>query len=90
MKTPLGPEQAEKLTQFSQAQEGKSYSWMRLLMQGTPARPRGPFRKWCFGKTCLDRDRWTCGELTAAAATTAGILDPKVHFANAMYPRFRL
>ena len=48
---------------------------------------RRRIRKRLLGKTCLDRHRWTCSELTTAAATAAGILDRRIHFANAMYPR---
>jgi hypothetical protein len=87
LKTPLTAEQSAKLTDFSQAQEGKPYAMVRLILQGTPFRPRGPLRRNLFGRTMLDRNRWTCCELTGAAATAAGILDPKVHFANCMYPR---
>jgi len=87
LKTPLSADQSARLTKFSMAQEGKPYSMVRLLAQATPIKPRGDLRKLVLGRTCLDRDSWTCSELTAAAATAAGILDPKVHFANAMYPR---
>ena len=87
LKTPLAPEQCDKLTQFAMAQEGKPYARIRLILQGTPFRPRGPIRKALFGHTSLDRSCWTCCELTGAAATAAGVLIPKVHFANAMYPR---
>ena len=86
LKTPLSPEQSDKLAQFALAQEGKSYSLGRLLMQVTPIRPRGPIRRALLGRTLLNRDRWTCSELVVAAATSCGILNPSIYFANAMYP----
>jgi len=87
LKKPLTPEQSAHLTQFALAQENKHYSLVRLALQVTPFRPRGPFRTTCFGRTCLDRNRWTCSELTAAAATAAGVLSQKRFCANGMYPR---
>lgn len=87
LKNPLSEDQSARLTHFALNQEGKGYAWLRLLSQGTPFRPHGQTRQRYLGKTFLDRNRWTCSELTASAATAAGILDPRVHFANAMYPR---
>lgn len=87
LKEPLTPEQSAHLTQFALAQEGKSYSLVRLALQVTPFRCRGPVRTYLFGRTALDRRSWICGELTGAAATAAGVLNNKKYFANAMYPR---
>jgi hypothetical protein len=87
LQTPLTEEQSAALTQFALAQEGKSYCWVRLLLQGSPLRPIAPVRTWWLGKNCLNRTRWTCGELTAAAAAAAGILDPEIHAAHFVYPR---
>lgn len=87
LKTPLTEEQSRRLTDFASAQEGKGYALFRLALQGTPCRPRGPLRTALFGKTVLDRDRWTCSEITAAALVAAGLLDGKRYPANSMYPR---
>jgi hypothetical protein len=87
LKSPLAPEQSKQLTQFAQAQEGKSYAIGRLLMQLTPLRPRSlPFAQH-FGRTVVDRDRWICSELVIAAAATAEIWDVHEYPANLMYPR---
>jgi hypothetical protein len=84
---PLTTEQSEHLTCFAMAQEGKDYALARLFLQGTPFRCRVGLRKTCFAHTCMDRNRWTCSELTAAAAVAAGLLDRRRFPANAMYPR---
>jgi hypothetical protein len=87
LKTPLTWDQSEALTEFCEAQEGKSYALARVLLQGTPLRARGPLRTQCLGKTCLDRERWMCSELVVAAMTAAGVLNAKEHPANSFYPR---
>jgi hypothetical protein len=87
LKTPLSKEASDQLTAFALAQEGKKYALGRLLLQGTPVRCRGPLRcKW-FGKTDLNRDRWLCSELVVAGGTVAGLFDPNICHANAIYPR---
>jgi hypothetical protein len=84
---PLTREQSDQLTHFAMAQEGKDYALARLVLQGTPFRCRSGLRKTCFAHTCMERSRWTCSELTAAAAVAAGVLDRRRFPANAMYPR---
>jgi hypothetical protein len=86
LKTPLTPEQSKKLTEFCHAQEGKSYAVLRLMLQGTPLRPRGVLNP-VLGKTSLERERWICSELVVAAATAAGVLSTKDYHANAIFPR---
>lgn len=86
-RTPVTHEKSVELTHFAEAQVGKKFAVGRLALQGTPFRCRCGLRQSLFAKTCFDRDRWICSENAVAAATIAGILDPKVHFANAMYPR---
>jgi hypothetical protein len=83
----LTPEQSAALTCFALAQEGKKFAVGRLALQITPFRCRLGLRHWLFARTCLDRNRWICSENVVAAATVAGLLDPRVHCANAMYPR---
>ena len=87
LQRPLEPEQSERLTEFALAQEGKRYATARLLLQGTPFRCRGQLRKHYFGNTYLDRRSWLCSELVVAAGTVAGLFDPNLHPANAIYPR---
>jgi hypothetical protein len=84
---PLSAERSAALTQFALAQEDKPFAVGRLVLQGTPLRPRTGIRRQLFGHTELDRQRWICSELTVAAATVAGLLDPSKHFANSIYPR---
>jgi hypothetical protein len=84
---PLTGEQSAALTAFALAQNGKKFALGRLLLQATPFRPRVGLRRLLFARTYLDRKRWICSENAVAAATVAGLLDPAVHFANAMYPR---
>jgi hypothetical protein len=83
---PLTREQCDSLTAFGLAQEGKDYALVRLFLQGTPLRCRFGLRKVLFGRTWLDRNRWTCSEIVVAAATAAGLMDPRRHPANAIYP----
>ena len=86
-KTPLSAEQSAHLTEFCAAQEGKPYAIGRLILQGTPLRPRNSLLSSYFGRTVLDRERWICSELVVAAATVAGVLDEEHYPANMMYPR---
>jgi hypothetical protein len=87
LRNPLPAEPCQRLTDFAIAQEGKRYATCRLLLQGTPFRCRGILRKRYFGKTYLDRCSWLCSELVVAAGTAAGLFDPALHPANAIYPR---
>lgn len=87
LKAPLTEEQSKQLTDFCQAQEGKGYALVRLLLQGTPLRARGKIRSHYLGRTSLDRDRWMCSELVVAAMVAAGVFDPKEYRANTFYPR---
>lgn len=86
-RTPLTKEQSAELTDFALAQQGKKFAVGRLILQGTPFRCRHGLRHMLFAETNLNRSRWICSENVVAAATVAGILDPNVYFANAMYPR---
>jgi hypothetical protein len=86
LKTPLTAEQSKKMTEFCLAQEGKTYAVLRLMLQGTPLRPRG-WMDPVLGKTSLERSHWFCSELVTAAATAAGVLNGKEFHANAIFPR---
>ena len=87
LKQPLSAEQSKHLTDFCVAQEGKPYAIGRLILQGTPLRPRSSYLSSYFGRTVIDRDRWICSELVVAAATVAGVLNEEDFPANLMYPR---
>lgn len=86
-KKTITPEDSKALTCFAHASEGKEFAVGRLLLQATPCRCRSGLRRLLFAHTYLERRRWICSENVVAAATVAGILDPKEHPANAMYPR---
>jgi len=84
-KKELSPEQSKALTKFAEAQEGKQYAVMRLLLQGTPFRSRGRIREMFLADTHLDRWSWICSELVVAAGTVAELF-PKTVKANVTYP----
>lgn len=86
-KVPLTREQSAALTQFALASEGKEFAVGRLALQGTVFNCRHGLRHKLFATTHFDRERWICSENAVAAATVAGLLDPKHHPANCMYPR---
>src|SRR5262249_14758162 len=58
LRCPLHAEQAAHMRCFAEAQEGKDFAFGRILLQGTPLRPRHGLRHCLLGKTCLDRDKW--------------------------------
>jgi hypothetical protein len=87
VKHPLTPEQSARLTEFALKHLGDRYALGRLLLQCTPFRARGPVRIALFGKTDLDRHAWLCSELVVGAGTAAGLFDPRIEKANAIYPR---
>jgi hypothetical protein len=86
-KMELSEEKSAALTKFAKEQEGKPYAVIRLLLQGTSFRSRGPVREMFLAGTYLDRWSWICSELAVAAGTVAGLFDPAVVRANVTYPR---
>src|SRR5437763_1148375 len=87
LRQPLSPDQCTALSDFAVAQEGKGFATFRCFLQLTPFRARTGLRRWLFGRTYVNRQRWFCSELVVAAATTAGILDGDSCPANTIYPR---
>ena len=85
-KKELSKKESAALTEFAQAQEGKRYAVLRLLLQGTSLRSRGPIRELFLADTVLDRSSWICSELAVAAGTVAGLF-PSTVKANVTYPR---
>src|SRR5262249_18408840 len=83
----LTPCESQKLTEFALAQQGKDFAVGRLALQITPFNCRYGLRHTWFAHTYFDRHRWICSENAVAAATIAGLMDPKKHPANCMYPR---
>jgi len=85
-KTKLTKEKSAALTKFAMAQEGKPYAVIRLLLQGTSFRSRGPIRELFMAGTYLDRWSWICSELAVAAGSVAGLIDPRAVPSNVVYP----
>lgn len=85
-KKQLTHEQSQALTRFAALQDGKPYALLRLLLQATPFRIRGPGREQLLGATYLDRWGWICSELAVAAGTVAELFPSSVK-ANVTYPR---
>lgn len=86
VRKPLDLERCAKLTDFAISQVGKRYATCRLLLQGTPFRCRNRLTRNLFGRTDLERVSYLCSELVVAAGTAAGLFDPKLCPANAIYP----
>jgi hypothetical protein len=85
LKRALSQEQSTRLTEFAVGQEGKRYAVWRMTLQATPFQTRRLLKP--FAQTFLNRRRWLCSELVAAAGTILGLIDPTVLRANAVYPR---
>jgi hypothetical protein len=85
-KTKLTKEKSAALTKFAMAQDGKPYAVLRLLLQGTSFRSRGPIRELFLANTYLDRWSWICSELAVAAGSVAGLIDPNAVPSNVVYP----
>jgi hypothetical protein len=85
VKQELTPEKSEELTKFAKAKDGKRYAIIRLLIQGTRFRFRGPIRELFLARTDLDRSSWICSELVVAAGTVAGLFPDTVK-SNVTYP----
>jgi hypothetical protein len=84
-KQDLSREKSEALTKFAKAQDGKRYAVLRLLIQGTRFRYRGPIRELFLARTDLDQSSWICSELVVAAGTVAGLFPDTVK-SNVTYP----
>ncbi|HEV2946894.1 MAG TPA: hypothetical protein VGX70_05940 [Gemmataceae bacterium] len=85
-KTPLTPEQSERLTEFAMKQNGKLFAWGRVLGQLTPFRSRGPWTEWVGGPHGGNRVSYFCSELVLETLVYAGLLDPNRTRPAATYP----
>jgi hypothetical protein len=83
---PLTPEESARLTEFALRQEGKRFALMRLLVQLTPFRTRGPIRTCFVGKPHGDRKKYYCSELVTEAMVAAGLIDGATARPSATYP----
>jgi hypothetical protein len=85
-KTPLTAEQSACLTDFAERQCGKRFALVRLGVQLTPFRDRGPFRTEFMGKPRGDRNSYYCSELVLEACVAAGLTDRATTRPSASYP----
>jgi hypothetical protein len=85
-RTPLTPEQGERLTAFALAQEGKRFALVRQAAQLTPLRSRTDRHICTMGKPDLDRSSYFCSELVTTALVAAGLIDPETARPAATYP----
>jgi len=85
-KVPLTQEQSDALTAFALRQDGKRFALLRLGLQLTPFRTRGPLRTYFMGKPNGDRDSYFCSELVTESMCAAGLIDPKTARPSATYP----
>ncbi|MFM7148735.1 MAG: hypothetical protein ACKO23_02735 [Gemmataceae bacterium] len=74
---PLTAEENARLTAFACSQEDKKFASLRLLKPVIcyPSRKHGPRE---LPEWQLDRTRWFCSELVAAACISAGLLDRSI------------
>ncbi len=86
-RTPLTPEQSARLTAWATAQDGKRFALLRLGVQLTPFRSRGPLRTWIMGGPHGERCSYFCAELVMESCVRAGLLDPNRTRPAATYPR---
>ncbi len=82
----LTPEQSKALTDFAVRNDGKSYAWGRLLLQGTYFRRRGTWREDSWSTTRLARERWLCCEIVVSGAHLIGLIDGRVIKSETTYP----
>jgi hypothetical protein len=84
-KKALTEEKSADLTKYALEQDGKRYAILRLLIQGTKFRFRGPIRELFLARTDLDQSTWICSELVVAAGTMVGLFSNNVK-SNVTYP----
>ena len=87
LRTPLSPEQSNRLTAFALAQTCKRFAVFRVALEVTPLHAHGWLHSRLFGSSCVNRHYWFCSELAIAAMSVAGVIDPKVVKPNTIYPR---
>jgi hypothetical protein len=87
-RTPLSAEQSARLTEFALTEVGKRFALIRLGVQLTPFRSRGPLRTYFMGGPHgPNRCSYFCSELVLEACVAAGLVNPAVVRPAATYPR---
>jgi hypothetical protein len=85
-KTPLTPDQCAALTDFGMRQVGKRFALLRLGVQLTVFRDRGPLRTEYVGGPHGDRRQYYCSELVLESLVAAGLVDCTTTRPSATYP----
>jgi len=86
-KTPLTEEQSRIISCFAAEIDGRRYGVIRLILQMTPIRNRGPLRTCWLGKPAGLRSTYICSEATMEALVLAGAIDGATARPSATYPR---
>jgi hypothetical protein len=83
----LSQEQSARLTAFALGASGKRFAVLRIVVQVTPFRTRGPLRTRFVGWPHGDRRKYFCSEVVLEACVAAGLLDPETTRPSATFPR---
>jgi hypothetical protein len=86
-KAPITDEQSRILTCFAETVDGRRYGVVRLLLQMTVFRNRGPLRTWLLGKPRGLRNAYICSEVVLEGLVVAGLLDEETTRPSATFPR---
>ncbi|MBA2225746.1 MAG: hypothetical protein WHU94_07740 [Thermogemmata sp.] len=84
---PLTPQQQYRLMEFALAAADKPYASVRVALQVTPLRTRGPLRTFVMGRPRGPGRRYQCAEAVVEALVYAGLRDPRTARPSATYPQ---
>jgi len=84
---PLTADQQKRLMEFALAAADKPYASIRVALQITPLRTRGPLRTFVMGRPRGPGRRYQCAEAVVEALVYAGLRDPHTARPSATYPQ---
>jgi hypothetical protein len=85
-KVPLTEQQSACLTEWAMRQEWKRFALIRLGVQLSVFRSRGPVRTWFLGKPQGERGGYYCSELLTETLVHIGLIDAETTRPAATYP----
>ncbi len=85
--TPLTPQQQEQLMEFAVAAADRRYAAIRVALQATPLRTRGPLRTFVLGRPHGPGRRYQCAQAVVEALVYAGAIDRRTARPSATYPQ---
>src|ERR1051326_3443729 len=85
-RTPLTPDQSACLSAFCMAHDETKFASLRLGMQATRIRSRGPLRTNWLGGVDLDKRSYFCSELVLNSLVAAGVFEAAPLRPSATYP----